>query len=224
MVTASPESLQRLFDERCFYCSAAPSPLNGVDRMDSFQGYQDGNCVACCAACNRMKRSLDPRTFVARCSAVSRHNGGPGGCADTDSPKRARGAQYSTACRHVTKRGMAMELTKAEFQAIAGRPCHYCGATTPKGNGVDRVDSSKTYSPDNCVPACGWCNLAKSTAAAQDFVDKCKAVAARSGTILANLPDGIPTCTEPRKKRAQPKRGAAASSAGQQPRRSPRFS
>jgi len=56
----------------CFYCGCPPASApgtkilratgikrNGIDRIDSQKGYEPGNCVTSCCACNREK---GPRT------------------------------------------------------------------------------------------------------------------------------------------------------------------
>jgi 5-methylcytosine-specific restriction endonuclease McrA len=45
---------------------------------------------------------------------------------------------------------------------MLGKPCHYCnGPTGPTGAGLDRVDNSRGYAPDNVVPCCQECNRIK---------------------------------------------------------------
>jgi len=69
--------------------------------------------------------------------------------------------------------GMEFSLTKEEFRELTQRDCHYCGiapgttivcAESTGGyvyNGLDRIDSSGGYTPDNVVPCCTMCNRAK---------------------------------------------------------------
>jgi hypothetical protein len=40
-----------------------------------------------------------------------------------------------------------------------------------KCSGIDRVDSNKGYTIDNCVPCCKTCNLAKAELSQRDFLD-----------------------------------------------------
>jgi 5-methylcytosine-specific restriction endonuclease McrA len=89
-------------------------------------------------------------------------------------------AQHTMTCCADTKpganrggaRGLAWELTDEQFFAMTQSNCTYCGVPPVrpfvyKGeerfeyNGVDRVDSSKGYTPANCVPCCEICNKAK---------------------------------------------------------------
>ena len=69
----------------CHYCGAAPTtdiwnseegfagpqPVNGVDRVDSSEGYIAGNVVACCRACNDMKGTMGQRAFIKHCQQIA---------------------------------------------------------------------------------------------------------------------------------------------------------
>jgi len=76
------------------------------------------------------------------------------------------------------KYGREFSLTDEEFFNITQKTCSYCG-TSPnyiirtvssrktgrkefKYNGIDRKDSSKGYTLENCVPCCVVCNRIKS--------------------------------------------------------------
>lgn len=86
------------------------------------------------------------------------------------------------------KKGLEFTLTKEAFKEITKKPCHYCGQKpTMKGevsknkgekremngyyihNGIDRVDNSRGYEKDNCVPCCSHCNYAKRTLSQKEF-------------------------------------------------------
>lgn len=85
-------------------------------------------------------------------------------------------------------RGHEFSLSYDHWYQLTQLPCHYCGilgsnkytatskrrAYQPKPfvyNGIDRVDSSKGYTPENCVPCCKLCNRAKSNLPKDQFVD-----------------------------------------------------
>lgn len=58
--------------------------------------------------------------------------------------------------------GREWTLTQEQYTAIMGdRRCFYCGGDCGKSAGLDRVDSSKGYTPDNVVPCCLECNSSK---------------------------------------------------------------
>jgi hypothetical protein len=93
--------------------------------------------------------------------------------------KRAAYASYRA---RAEQRGLEFSLTLGDFTDIALRDCHYCGAAPSNScetgtdgefvySGVDRMDSSRGYSKDNCVPACKDCNVAKLDRPVERFVD-----------------------------------------------------
>lgn len=43
-------------------------------------------------------------------------------------------------------------------------------------NGIDRIDSSKDYSSDNCVPCCSRCNIMKLNIPYSEFLDSIKKI------------------------------------------------
>jgi hypothetical protein len=80
-------------------------------------------------------------------------------------------------------RGLEFSLTKEEFLTLTKSNCFYCG-TEPKQihrrtrspvpyvyNGIDRLNNKIGYIPDNCVPCCGICNVAKNNRTLEEFKD-----------------------------------------------------
>lgn len=80
------------------------------------------------------------------------------------------------------RKNLDFSLTKDQFKAFTSRDCYYCGSSPTQGlpknpspngaylhNGIDRVESSNGYSPDNCVSCCKVCNRAKNTMSITDF-------------------------------------------------------
>jgi len=54
------------------------------------------------------------------------------------------------------------DLTYDEFESLVYQPCFYCGYIPESGmNGVDRIDSNKSYIKDNVVSCCKVCNMMK---------------------------------------------------------------
>ena len=83
-------------------------------------------------------------------------------------------AVYSSYSLAAKKRGLCFELTKEMFKEITSKDCAYCGSPPKQKskkskfnyghylfNGIDRVDSSKGYEPNNVVPCCEYCNRMK---------------------------------------------------------------
>jgi len=85
--------------------------------------------------------------------------------------------------KNARKKGLEFKLTKNEFRNITQRECFYCrvkpnteschskahnGGFTY--NGIDRVDNTKGYIHENCVPCCKICNHAKCNLTQEDFL------------------------------------------------------
>lgn len=87
------------------------------------------------------------------------------------------------------KRKLVFSLSIEEFKEITSSNCYYCqtspntksfndGKTmTTEGkrnsiyiyNGIDRLDNLIGYIPENCVPCCAICNIAKGKMSLQEF-------------------------------------------------------
>lgn len=84
------------------------------------------------------------------------------------------------------------KITFDDFIKLSESNCYYCGAEPSekesdkkliyklrepwKRNGIDRVDTTKGYTLENCVPCCTKCNIAKhnlSVIEFKDWVKKC---------------------------------------------------
>ena len=74
-----------LVRQPCFYCGAIDSTRsgfrscngyfysNGIDRVDSNEGYILKNCVACCPTCNRMKLDMPQDLFYSHMRKILQH-------------------------------------------------------------------------------------------------------------------------------------------------------
>ena len=100
------------------------------------------------------------------------------------------------------KRRIEFHLTFEQVAAVIFLPCSYCGAppctksqrqiTARKYgdpiepySGMDRVDPSMGYIPENIVPCCWECNTAKLAKTHDGFVDYIRRVAAHLSLIPA---------------------------------------
>lgn len=85
------------------------------------------------------------------------------------------------------KRNLEFKLSFDEFVNLSEKNCYYCGAEPTvhevdkkymhkiaepwKRNGIDRVDTTKGYTIDNCVPCCPKCNYAKHDLKLDEFTE-----------------------------------------------------
>lgn len=72
----SLREFKALIQQNCYYCNESPKQkkclankeehfllYNGLDRLDSQEGYVKGNVVSCCVKCNIAKASMSQRDF-----------------------------------------------------------------------------------------------------------------------------------------------------------------
>lgn len=76
------------------------------------------------------------------------------------------------------RRSLPFELTVEDFETLWGRPCHYCGDSI-RTIGLDRLINEGGYIRDNVVPCCPTCNFMKLKSSPEDFIAKCKQIAAK---------------------------------------------
>ena len=68
----SIEQVQQLVDAPCFGCGTIPA--NGIDRIDSMQGYTPENVAPCCGICNVMKWDLTLEEFLAHVEKIQQYH------------------------------------------------------------------------------------------------------------------------------------------------------
>ena len=95
---------------------------------------------------------------------------------------------YRTYKDGAKSRNLDFSLSKEDFTKLVEQNCVYCGnppvtkeyITTHKTyytvNGIDRIDSSKGYSIDNCVPCCTMCNTMKLNYSKSEFLNHIKRI------------------------------------------------
>lgn len=80
----TPEYFRQQCERPCTYCLAPPTndsefhnkfngkwKYNGLDRIDSKQGYVEGNVQPCCFMCNRLKSDMDEGDFIAHIRKIA---------------------------------------------------------------------------------------------------------------------------------------------------------
>lgn len=95
--------------------------------------------------------------------------------------------------RHARNRNISYNISENDFIKLLSKNCFYCGLIPSNikktknhtgfiYSGIDRIDSSKGYSKDNCVPCCEQCNKAKRNITKDEFAEWIK----RVYTTMAN--------------------------------------
>jgi len=104
--------------------------------------------------------------------------------------------------RAAVTRGIEWHLTDDEAKAMLVLPCVYCDHLDleVRVNGIDRLDSAKGYTTENCRPCCKNCNYMKGTFDPKTFITWAKRIAA----CTAEFPD-VPTCEDHKKIHRAPK-------------------
>lgn len=109
------------------------------------------------------------KTYCIRCAAKLKKG--------EKNPQYIHGcSRYCEYRNNAKRRGIDFNLTPDEFKFLVSQPCHYCGGNSKdrfaksRGNGIDRKDSSKGYTIDNCVPCCATCNFVKNKMSYNDFI------------------------------------------------------
>jgi 5-methylcytosine-specific restriction endonuclease McrA len=70
-------------------------------------------------------------------------------------------------------RNLEFSLTFEQFCSLVSKICVYCGSVDV---GIDRIDSNKSYTLENCNPCCFQCNIAKNTFSEDEFLNWIKKV------------------------------------------------
>ena len=94
------------------------------------------------------------------------------------------------------RRGIEWNLTDDEAKVMLVSPCVYCKHLDleVRVNGIDRLDSAKPYTIENCRPCCKNCNYMKGTYDPKTFIEFAKKIAA----CEEEFPE-VPRCNEHKK-------------------------
>ncbi len=147
---------------------------------------KDGTTKSCGCLCH------DEETLIKRGKAISK-------ALRKKYPKGIAGQTYlwNSYKSSAKKRNLIWNLSKETFEKLTSGNCFYCG-TEPNQisrlnsdhgvytyNGIDRVNNTKGYAPDNCVTCCKVCNRAKQAMPLIDFTEWIVRVHAHISPMLA---------------------------------------
>lgn len=92
--------------------------------------------------------------------------------------------------RRAARKELEFTLTEDDFVYLVTGSCYYCGKSYSEDTRivnkykvfmltVDRVDSNKGYTKENCVSCCKQCNTIKMDMTLEDFLSKIKQIYGR---------------------------------------------
>lgn len=104
-------------------------------------------------------------------------------------PKDIR-TKYSHFKNNAIVRGINFDLSEEEVLSLCSSKCFYCGKE--RCLGIDRIDNSKGYTIDNCVPCCGCCNKMKMDLHLDFFLQQIEKIYSNIKTIKSSstIPKG----------------------------------
>jgi hypothetical protein len=150
----------------CFYCTyKKDGEVNGIDRLNNNQGYQEDNVVPCCEPCNIMKGSQHPQEFIDKLYAIHIFLGTATPISEDLIEKwkttyvSKTPVVYKTYAKNANTRNLQFTLSDEDFAEMIAKPCYLCGVEG--STGIDRFNNSIGYLKENCRPCCGHCNLLK---------------------------------------------------------------
>lgn len=78
---------------------------------------------------------------------------------DQKKSHRSLPVMFNRAKYSAKERGIVWNISYELFVLIRSKICHYCEGKLPEvGSGIDRIENSRGYEPDNVLPCCGDCN------------------------------------------------------------------
>ena len=91
-----------------------------------------------------------------------------------DLPSKDIRDKYNHFKGNAKSRGLKFDLTRDQVIKFCESPCFYC--KTERCLGIDRVDNSKGYTIDNCVPCCRCCNKMKMDLEPKFFINQIRKI------------------------------------------------
>ena len=152
------ESMQSKMSKACHYCNHIPligDALNGLDRVDPRGKYDETNTVPCCGACNSFKLTFPTDEFLVGVRNIASFRDDLPDPTVVPRPVALGG----TASRREAVKDKTDDLDIDMCIELWSHPCYMCGRAPAMG--IDRVDSSRNYTIDNCQGCCTLCNYMK---------------------------------------------------------------
>lgn len=161
------EKLQAKMSEECHYCGHKPregDALNGLDRVDCKGRYDDNNTVSCCGVCNSMKLTFTSDEVIEGIRNIVSYRGVVPNAHEVPRPKALGGTKERREATKDKRCDLPIDV-QIELWSCS---CHLCGRSPALG--IDRIDSTKKYTIDNCMACCSLCNYMKKDSTTDEFL------------------------------------------------------
>ena len=189
--------------KKCTNCCRAPQPLK------EFINAHEKECSTCakCRAKGKKSDQKPERREAHKVQQKERFLENPENSrqwARTNVNNRFRSIKNSAITR-----GIEWNLSDEEAKVMMTSPCIYCKHMDldVRVNGIDRLDSGKSYCTENCRPCCKNCNYMKGTFDPKTFIEH-----ARKISECAELFPGVEICGDHKKNLRKSKDDATAHS------------
>lgn len=154
------------------------------DRFQNGSRFYKVECIQCHDITVKSLKAINSSKVGCKKCYVDKRNITP----KIDSVYNCVRSSYITGAK---SRNLEWNLSKEFFDNLIQQPCYYCGQEpeyhksderfnkTQESfvrNGIDRIDSTKGYTEDNCVACCTTCNRMKLDFSSSDFYHKIKQI------------------------------------------------
>ena len=88
---------------------------------------------------------------------------------------RTRRGLWNKLVSRAREKNISLTIDYQLFDSLFNEPCFYCGGLRINA-GLDRIDNSIGYTPDNIRPCCWPCNRMKGASTEEEFLTRCRAI------------------------------------------------
>ena len=147
----------------CSYCSKGYEPYKT----------SKGNMSMICLSCRETQQKAEAR----RPARIRNYQ--------AEAKRNIEGSWKTFISKSVEKRDKQCTLTKEEYFELIQKPCSYCNYyNIDEVNGIDRLDNTKGYIIENCIPCCKHCNRMKHILHPAFFIGKSRLISKFQDNIL----------------------------------------
>jgi hypothetical protein len=170
------KTILKLISGSCVYCGKIPGKFipNGIDRINSKLPYTIDNCLSCCGDCNIIKGILSIESFIENIKLILKNKNILNVSIDYNKTyfMTAETNKFSNFKYSLIRRNLITDFDEEYYEYLVSSSCYYCNNQFIYGAcGIDRLDSSESYTKKNSVPCCMICNRMKNKFRYDDFLE-----------------------------------------------------